>query len=115
MSKSFVASEDLSVETTQDMDPHRPGTSVLPGRARAHLTVYEPGDECSDTLPTIADLLSAWVDRSTGLITLDRIAGLDLKFDPAPLRELPPNLRVSPGYSFVTYDALRRMKDKGVR
>ena len=112
MPKYFTASEELSVETSQDMDPHRPGTSIMPGLARAHLTVYERGEECSGTLPTIADLLHAWVDPSTGLITLDRVTGLALKIDPAPLRDLPADLRVSPGYSFVTYDALRRKEQR---
>ena len=112
MPKYFHAAEDLSIETSQDMDPERRGTHLLSGRARAHLTVYEPGEECSSTLPTIADMLRTYVDPATGLLSLQLIIGLDLKIDPTPLRELPQDLRVSPGYSFVTYDAMRRAKER---
>jgi hypothetical protein len=101
------ATDDLTIDSSENMDPHGRGR-VMPGRARGSLTVYELGEECSDTLPTVNDFLTKYIDEETGLIDLKRIVGLDLKIDPAPLRQLDPSRRVSPGYSFVTNEALRK-------
>jgi len=112
MTKWISAPAEYGVETSQDMDPHHPGTHVLPGIARAHLGVYEPGEECSPTLPTVAELLATSVNPVTGLLSIERYTGLPLRLDPAPLRELPADARVGPGYSFVTHEALaRKAKD----
>ena len=113
MPQYFSAASDLEIETTQDMNPHQPGRANLNGMARAHLTVYEAGEQCSATLPTIGDLLTTYVDRQTGLLSLQRFVGLDLKIDPAPLRRLDHGLRVSPGYSFVTHEARERAAHGG--
>ena len=103
MTRTIVAPPRYGTETSQDMNPHKPGTSVLPV---ANLTVYEPGEGCSSTLPTIAELLDTCLDPNTGLLSIERYTGLPLLIDPAPLRELPQDARVGPGYSFVTHAAL---------
>ena len=103
------ATDDVTIESSQKMDPHGFGR-VMPGRARASLTVYEIGEECSDTLPTVRDLLTKHIDDATGLVDLKRLVGLDLKIDSAPLRQLDPDRRVSPGYGFVTHEALQKMR-----
>lgn len=107
MPRYFSATPDHGVETSQDMDPLHPGTHIMPGIARAHLTVYEADEACSPTLPTVAELLAKHVDPKTGLLTLE-YTDLRLTMDPVPLRELPQDLRVGPGHSFVTHEALRR-------
>lgn len=112
MPRYISAANEHQIETSCDMDPHRPGTRIMPGLARAHLTVYEPGEECSSTLPTVAEMLTKYVDPESGLVSLQGLVGLDLRLDPAALRELPPDLRVSPGYSFVTHEALARARER---
>lgn len=94
----------------QDMDPHKPKTSVMPGVARATLTIYEPGEECSDTLPTVREVLETCVDASTGLLSIERYCGIDLRIDPTPLRALRQDARVAPGYGFITNAALERLR-----
>lgn len=100
------ATPELGVETTQDMSPGQPGDAVNSGIARASLTVYAEGEPCSETLPTVGDLLGD-VDPKTGLLHLDRFTGIGLAIDAAPLRDLPRGLRVSPGYGFITHEARR--------
>lgn len=107
MPKELHATDAYRVESSQDMNPRSSGPSPMSGFARAALTVYDAGEECSDTLPKVGDLLTFHVDE-TGLLSLKKFTGLDLKMDPAPLRDLPEGLRVSPGYSFVTHAALER-------
>jgi hypothetical protein len=108
----FSAGSEFEVETTQDMNPHKPGTEIMPGMAKAHLTVYEEGEECSTTLPTVGDLLAKHVDPSSGLLSLRGLMGrdLDLKMDPTPLRALSQDRRVGPGMSFVTHAARNRAR-----
>lgn len=112
MPRYISAADEHQIETSRDMDPQRPGTRIMPGLARAHLTVYEPGEECLSALPTVADILTKYVDPESGLVSLQRLIGLDLRLDPAALRDLPPDLRVSPGYSFVTHEALALAKER---
>lgn len=102
MIRTIVAPPQYGTETSHDMNPHKPGTSVLPGIARANLTIYEPGEECSSTLPTIGELLDTCFDLDTGLLSIERYTGLPLLIDPAPLRELPQDARVEPGCRSAT-------------
>ena len=113
MTRFISAPPNFGVETSQDMGgPGHPG-QVMPGVARAHLTVYEVGDECaSDTLPTVAEMLAA-ADPQTGLISIERYVGLPLRISADALRGFSPSSRVGPGYSFVTHAALaRKAKDE---
>lgn len=110
MTKWITAPPEHGIETSRDMDPHHPGTRILPGIARAHLTIHESGEECSTTLPTVAELLGSCVDPETGLLSIERYVGLPLRLDPAPLRDLQGDARVGPGYSFVTHEALPRRR-----
>ena len=108
MCKYFSAGDEYAVETTRDMDPEQRGTHVMSGRMKAHLTVYEPGDSCSPTLPTLRQFLADYTDPKTGLLSY-QILGPKLTIDPAPLLALPKeylDYGVSPGASFVTHEAL---------
>ena len=106
MTKWITAPPEYGIEAVRDMDPRQPGTRVLPGIARAFLTIHEPGDECgSDTLPTVRDLLAS-ADPVTGVISIERYVGLPLRIDAASLTGLSPDSRVGPGDSFVTHEAL---------
>lgn len=111
MPTEIVASEEQRVEYSQDMNPTKPGGAVLPGFARAHLTIYGPDDECSETLPTIRELLAECLDASSGLIHLGRFVGVDVQIESASLSGFPDSYRVGPGYSFVTRSALARIAD----
>ena len=112
MPKYFSADSKFEVETTQGMNPDQRGVAAMRGVAKAHLTVYEDGEDCSNTLPTLADLLEQ-IDSATGLLSLERYVGLDLKMDPTPLRDLPQHWRVSPGYGFITNEARARARRSG--
>ncbi len=114
--KYFTASDDYAVATTQDMDPLRPGGRLAPGLIKAMVNVYEPGDGCEPhpSLPTLRQLISQHTDEATGLLAFTApgsarpgYPGLMLKFDPAPLRDIPPDWRASYGCSFVTLEALK--------
>ena len=110
MCKYFEADDALAVETTRDMDPDNPGKRVLPGRMKAFLTVYEPGDDPHPSLPTLREFLATLTDPATGLVSFD-LLGPALTIDPAPLRALPPeylDYRISLGASFVTDEAIDR-------
>ena len=106
--RSISAPPEYGVETSQNMGgPDRPGWAMT-GVARAHLTIYDPDDECaSDTLPTVAEVL-ATADPRTGHISIERYVGLPLRIDADALREFPLDSRVGPGYSFITHDALAK-------
>ena len=97
MPKYFDADLHYGMETSRDMDLRRPGTRILPGIAKAHLTVYDADERCSDTLPTIADLLASHIDPRTGLLSLRPFRGLDLLIDPTPLRTLHRAFEWVPG------------------
>ena len=108
MCKYFSAGDEYAVETTRDMDPEQKGTHVMPGRMKAHLTVYEPEDFAHPSLPTLRDFLADYTNPDTGLLSYEML-GPKLTIDPAPLRALPEeylDYRVSPGASFVTQEAL---------
>jgi hypothetical protein len=116
MTKYFGAADRFGVRTTQDMDPAHPGTRLMPGIMKASLSVYEPSDECQPhpSLPTLGELLEK-VDPKTGVLTFDYV-GRPLSMDAAPLLALPAEYRgyrVSPGCSFVTLEALGRVKTRG--
>jgi hypothetical protein len=112
MSKYFSATDEFRIETSQDMDPERKGTHIMPGLMRAHITVYEPGDDAHPSLPTLRDFLAKHIDPNTGLLTYEML-GSKLTLDPTPLRQLPAeylDYRLSPGASFVTHEALNRAR-----
>ena len=114
MCKYFTATDDLAIETTQDMDPERRGNNLKSGLMKAHLTVYEPGEYAHPSLPTLRDFLAEHTDPKTRLVRYD-ILGPTLTIDPAPLLELPQeylDYRVSPGASFVTHEALARSRSR---
>ena len=109
MCKYFSAEDEYAVETIRDMDPERKGTRVMSGRMKAHLTVYEPGDDPHPSLPTLRAFLADHLDAKTGLLSYE-LSGPRLLTDPAPLMALPAeymDYRVSPGASFVTHEALK--------
>lgn len=115
MAKYFDAGDEFRVETTQNMDPFNrlpPGAGMKRGLMKAHVTVYEPNDECSPTLPTLREFLATNTDEA-GVLTFNAPGNVRLSMDPTPLRQLPAEFldsRVSPGASFVTHEALARAK-----
>ncbi|MDQ2912779.1 MAG: hypothetical protein M3T56_05930 [Chloroflexota bacterium] len=111
MCKYFDASDDLAVETTRDMDPVHPGKQSR-GLMKAHITVYEPDDYAHPSLPTLRAFLAIHTDPATGLVRYD-LLGPTLAINPSPLLKLPEEYleyRVSPGASFVSYEALARTR-----
>jgi hypothetical protein len=116
MCKYFDATDEFGVETTQDMDPfHKlaPGAGMKSGIMKAHITVYEPGDNAHPSLPTLREFLDKNVDPTTGILTFSAPGNVRLSMDPAPLRALPSehlDYRVGPGCSFVTHEALAMAK-----
>jgi hypothetical protein len=109
MCKSFTATDEFAVSTTQDMDPERRGTRVMPGLMKATITIFEPADEPHPSLPTLREFLARHTDPRSRLVTY-AIMGPTLTIDPAPLLQLPPeylDYRVGPGATFVTDEALR--------
>ena len=84
----------------------------MPGLMRAFLTVYEPGDDAHPSLPTLREFIDRHLDTATGLVRYEML-GTTLAIDPLPLRQLPVEYleyRVSPGSSFVTFEALKRVR-----
>jgi hypothetical protein len=73
MCKDFTAGDEYAIETTRDMDPERNGSRVMPGVMKAHIMVYEPGDDAHPSLPTLRDFLADHTDRNTGLLSFDRL------------------------------------------
>lgn len=91
MCKYFDASDTYRVETTRDTDPLHTlpaGAGLKTGVMKAHITVYELGDEASPTLPTLREFLARHTDPKTDLLSYDMLGTL-LTIDPAPLRALP--------------------------
>lgn len=111
MPKYFVASDDLAIETTQNMDPFGKlgnASGMKKGRMKAYVSVCDPGEDAHSSLPTLREFLDKYTDPATGMLSYD-LAGQRLSIDPTPLRALPSeylDCRVSPGASFVTYDGL---------
>ena len=112
MCRYFTATDELAVETTQDMDPEHRGTRPMPGLMKAMVTIYEPVDDAHPSLPTLREFLAKHTDTESGLVRYD-FFGPTLTIDPTPLLELPPeylDYRVGPGCSFVTHEALTRSR-----
>jgi hypothetical protein len=108
MCKYFTATDDLALRTTQDMDPERRGTRLMPGLMKAMLTIYEPDDDAHPSLPTLREFLAEHTDPKSGLVIYN-LLGPALTIDPTPMLQLPPeylDYRVGPGASFVTDEAL---------
>src|SRR2546428_9653837 len=42
MCRDFTATDELALETTQDIDPEHPGTRLMPRLMKAIVTIYEP-------------------------------------------------------------------------
>lgn len=117
MAKYFQATSDFGIEGVQEMDPTHPGgAGIKSGIMTAFLRVYEPDDECRPhpSLPTLREFLAKNVDQATGILTFNVRRG-PLSMDATPLRGLPPaylDYRVSPGFSFVTHEALARAQQR---
>jgi hypothetical protein len=115
MCKYFTATDEFAVKTTQDMDPERRGTRLMPGVMKAMVTIYEPANDPHPSLLTLREFLAEHRDPQSGLLRYDFL-GRTLTMDPTPLLELPPeylDYRVGPGSSFVTDDALALARSKG--
>lgn len=105
VARYLTAAPEHGVEIAHQWDPQRSGAPrVVVGIARAQLLVYEPGDHGCEGLPTIAQMLLNQVDPATGLLMIyGATADVRLPMDPGPLRDLPPDLRVSHGYMFTPH------------
>ena len=80
---------------------------------RAFLTVYEPGDDAHPSLPTLREFIDRHQDHPATRLVRYEMSGTTLAIDPLPLRQLPVEYleyRVSPGSSFVTFEALKRKR-----
>ena len=113
MCKNFIADDEYAIETTHNMNPAGPEPAMRAGLMKAHISVWEPGEYAHPTLPNLREFLAKNTDPKTRLLSYTVIGSNTLTIDPTPLRELPAEYleyRVSPGCSFVTHEAHRRMQ-----